>query len=268
MADEVEVQQEQKVDKPPEYKPDEAVDAAGVLWRERVAEHQRKAEEAMALNRQYQEELGRMRMQPPPKPVETATGLERFDDETRAALAKFQATILSEAEKIAERKGYQLMAQVSQSATLQDQEIRAEAERQYGMLKQNPLWASVNDTLLTDRALAEAKVVVGVRKKDAEIKTLKAESERALAESARLPRTERGSPPPTPEERDKFIADFKLDPEQINMHRQFCRGKGISPESEEGKKFFTEVAETAWKGIKFSGTVATAMQSGFLKGAQ
>ena len=102
--------------------------------------------------------------------------------------------------------------------------------------------------------------MVTQRRGEAATKKAQEDAERARAESASLPRTSRGSPPPSADEKAKWIADWKNLPEQEKMFPLFCRGKGYSTDSPEAAKLFNEAAEAAWEGSNFGGSTAVAIE--------
>ena len=141
-------------DSPP---PIEPVDENGVPWKNRVAEWQRKTEEAEArakenadLVAQYKVVLGQQRTNPPP--TERAAINRSLDEmektfppETQEYLRALRTWVQEEAKKTSEQTGYGLMTDVSHTTALQqDAELLEETKRQMAMLNNHPLWAAAD----------------------------------------------------------------------------------------------------------------------------
>ena len=63
--------------------------------------------------------------------------------------------------------------------------------------------------------------------------------------------------PVVPDDKAKFIADYKRDPEKIKLAKGYY---GTTPGTPEFDKRFDRAAEEAWRGSKFGTTIATAVQ--------
>jgi hypothetical protein len=259
MADEEVVKVE---DKPPDSSPPEPTDESGVHWKNRVAEWQRKAQEAEEraaqqekLNQAYQIALGQRQAAANPAPVADEQD-EMFNDPEYLAVEKdftpdvqklirtgFKRIVPRLAQREARRVGDEIMSQASVQSELQDQEILAEAQKQYAALATNRLWSSAPDVLKQEHAVAAAKNVVLARRKAAgsqsDAEKARREAEEALKATASLPGTGGGAPP-RPTNRDEFIKNFVANPEKRAL---FQKMTGVDPDSEAGKKRLRRAAE-------------------------
>lgn len=259
---------------PPETPPaEEALDPTGVPWKNRVAEAQRKAEEAEARrqevaqeNERYRQELGRVRTQPQPpaEAARTAKTLDEmegtFDAPTRQYLQELRKHFETVAKQTAEQTGYGLMTDVSHTTVLQqDAELLEETKRQMALLNNNPLWVNADDRLKRDRAIEGAKAVLNAKR------AAKPPAP-TTPPPGNLPPTHRGAPQPTPDDKQAFLAEWKAEPENVKMFNMFYRGTDIN--SPEGQKLYNTVAEEAWNGTIFTGAVATAAKALKIEGAK
>lgn len=238
---------------PPETPPTpEATDSNGVPWKNRVAEWERKAKEAEALNEQYKVALGQLtqQRQAAPNPAPVTDDLEELGKQFDEPTKKFVVGMIQrEARKIAEETGYKFVSQANVQTELQaDPEILKEAQSQYAALATNPLWRNADDVLKQEKAVDAAKAVVLARRmaagKQTQTEQARQQAERELAAGGNLPGT-RGSPTQQPKSKEEYIKTFMADQQNIADFRT-AYGRRLDPFSPEGQKAFREAAEIAY----------------------
>ena len=239
--------------------PPEPVDEAGIPYKNRLAEYERKLAEANDREQRYMAALGQQRQQSPA--VDPDADLEsRFDDTTRKYVNR---VVEKRATEIAENIGYKMMTQVNHTNILSaNQELMEEARKSYQSLKANPLWSKVDDVLVQDRAITEARLNLATKQKAAQTaqQTQQAtmDASRAQAAGATLPGTS-GAPTQLASDKEKFIKEFMADPENRSW---ITKGDRIDPDSPEGQKLLRETAELNWKEpIRFTGATGAAYRA-------
>lgn len=234
---------------PPEPEPQsldpEKFDDRGVPYKNVAAEYQRKLLEAAERERQYQARLGAQYQQqqnaPQPQP---STGddlepiIQQFDPNVQKALRAMASALETRAEKKARLVGYDMITQVGHNNELQNPEILQEARNQRAILDQNPLWASVNDTVKNDHAIAQAKLVLASKKPAPAPVPRPANG----APPPQLPPT-RGAAPPNPaNNREAYIQKWITDPMNLEPIRKIY-GKKFDPKDPKIEKMLRASAE-------------------------
>ena len=250
---------------PPEVEPaPEALDPGGVPWKNRASEYERKLTEAAQLNQQYQQQIGiylaqeqAKQQQQRPQPAAGDEDEEKLDPTSRKLVYQIARKIArEEAQGIAERTGYRFVQQAEhQNVLANDPDLYEEAKKQYASFKQHPMWAGVDDTLVQDRAVAQARAVMGEKRKGAAA---------PAAPQNRTPGVPPTSPTPTTPavsgDKQKWLAAYMAQPETMHMFKMF-EGHKFNPASEQDRKALTEIAEEAYTGTKFTGATARAFQA-------
>lgn len=208
--------------------------------RQQAEQLQQQAQTAAQLNERYAAELGAARAAAPPAEIvdEIDQALSAYQPQDRAALkSAFTAAItraVTEAEKRAEKVGYRMLTQAHHQQQLQDPELLAEAQKAYQVLQQNPLWAGASEELKRDRAIAEARANLAVKK--------------AAPVNGGAPQTLPTTGAPRPQtsvpDREKFIKEFVASEASRNLFRHMYKK---DPDSEEGKRRMRRAAELKWE---------------------
>ncbi len=225
--------------------PPEPMDETGVPYKNRVAEMNRKLEDANRLNQEYQLQLGRLmaQQQVPPKVDEPLE--DKFDDVTRKYV---EATAQKVAEQVAHR--FISQAQVSQTVNA-DPELLNIAKEEYGQLKANPYYSNLRDDQLQAFAVASAESKLlkkrGSTQQDANRAAALRDAAKLQAEGASLPDT--GSSLPSGSvNKEEFIKKFKANDDQRAMVQSYWE---VDPDSMEGQLHLQRAAEKAFSGGQF-----------------
>ena len=239
------------VDPIPEPTPDPEPDP-NIALREELAT-------AQGLNQQYATRLGELIAKAEPDSTPSAP---RFDDETTSFVQK---TADSAAERVLNQKLSELTVnmEVRQGiASIPDSDrgaVEKMAETELTALKANPFYKDLNTTIQTRMAVDAARVKYYTSKAGSTQKTAEqgaaAAAERNLLDASGVPKTDIA--PVVPDDKAKFIADYKRDPEKIKLAKGYY---GTTPGTPEFDKRFDRAAEEAWRGSKFGTTIATAVQ--------
>ncbi|MGH9967517.1 MAG: hypothetical protein ACREBG_06745 [Pyrinomonadaceae bacterium] len=248
---------------PPEVAPaPEALDPGGVPWKNRASEYERKLAEATQINQQYQQQVGiyiaqekaRQQAQPPSPPSPGDEDEEKLDPISRKLVYQIARKIArEEAQGIAERTGYRFVQQAEHQNVLSgDPELYEEAKKQYATFKQHPMWAGVDDTLVQDRAIAQARAVMGEKRKT----TPAAPQNRPPG----VPPTNPGSSLPAGGDKQKWLTAYMAQPETLKMFKML-EGHTFNSASEQDRKALAETAEYAYSGTKFTGATGRAIQA-------
>lgn len=235
---------------PPETPQVPAVDEGGVPYLNRFKEQERKAMEAEArataaeqMNERYMAALGNARGNPQPTPAAApsnpmeriAQHLSVYQPQDRNALVgAIQEAIniaVADADKRTEAYSYKLLTRMSHQQQLQDPELMQEAQKAYQVISQNPMWAGAADELKQDRAIAEARAVLAVKK---------GVQPNPSGGPQTLPGTSPQRTTPQVPDREKFIQQFVGSEENRSVYRHMTRK---DPDSAEGKKAMREAAE-------------------------
>ena len=233
----------QVVESPPPAPPPEVegVDERGVPYKNVAAEMQRKFEEQQRINQQLLEAVSN-RQPAPQEPAKSGIDdiLKQYKPEDQTALRALFNEAVTQAEVRARTVGYKMMTEVGVQAELQkDPEVLKEALAAYQRLKANPVWAGADDLHVQYTALQEAKAAVAARRP----------SGGGMPAPVNIPGTRGGGAPPSGgDPKEKFIAKYMSDPEQVAMFHQVHKRDGLDINSEEGRKRFRRVAELAYQG--------------------
>ena len=240
------------VDPTPEPTPDPAPDP-NIALREELAT-------AQGLNQQYAARLGEFiaKTEPDPNPPLTP----RFDDETTSFVQK---TADSAAERVLEAKISELTVnmEIRQGiSSIPDSDrsaVEKMAESELAALKANPFYKDINTTIQTRMAVDAARVKyysgkAGSTQKTAE-QNAAANANRDLLNTTGVPKTD--AAPVIPDDKAKFIADYKRDPVNMKLAKAYY---GFSPGTPEFEERFNRTAEQAWSGTRFGSTIETAVQ--------
>lgn len=237
----------------PPVVPTEPLDDRGVPLKNRIAELERKLQEAVTntqtvsqQNEQYQRELGRL-LTTQQQPQQAPDVLAQFDEPSKQMVEKI-------AQQVAERVAYSFVnrAQVNQELN-SNQEIRKLAEQHFQTMQQNPYYARQSREALEEIAVLKAKV-------DYQALQAKASSGQPgtpPANNTGLPSTG-DNPQPTSNDKDKYIREYIADPVNRKMLQQMWK---INPDSPEGQAKLRSVAETAWGGVDLSPKIGLAVQA-------
>lgn len=215
---------------PPPPPPDpNVVDESGVPWKNRAMEMQRK----------YQEALERAQYQPqPPRPPQAAEDdlepiISQFAPEVQKPLRAMAAILQKKAERTADSKAYQFVTKMTQQQELADPALRAEAEKQYAVIKNNPAFHG-SEEVLTQLALAQAKVALAARAPQAT---------RVINPPPPQAPPTRGNAPPSPaNDKETYIKGFLANPQNIQIAKKIY-GPKFNPDNPEGQRKLREAAE-------------------------
>lgn len=241
--------------------PPDAVDEHGVPWKNRVAEAQRKLQEQIDLNTQYQQALGRFQQtaQPQTTPTQGKYTYELNGEkyELDAPTAKIVEKI---AEEVANRTAHSFVGRAQMQQEASDPEILNEARTIYqNEVLQSPFMAQWNDDARQGWAIKEAQVRVLNRKSQAASQQSSSQALQAAAsaqaQAASLPSTQAGGSSNT--DKETYIRNFIADPASRaylkSMHE-------LDPDSPEGQEKLKVVAEYAWKGSPVSERFAQTVE--------
>ena len=253
MADEtVETQVEQPVvETPPPPVLD--VDEAGVPWKNRAAEFQRKYEQEQQINQRYQVALGQQ-SQPKPVPQDYES---KFDSES-------QQFVDARAAKIAEQTAYRIIARAQMTQEISaDQELQRAANEEFGYVNQNPLYSGLPQEVKESLAISNAKAKVLAQRLEAakkgNVSQAHAQAVQAQAAAASIPGTSAAAPS-TPGGREQYIKEYvheyTTDPEKRRMARGLIKHDINSPEGIEELK---QVAAYAYNGVEMGGKTGAAI---------
>lgn len=240
----------------------EAVDDQGVPWKNRAAEAQRKLQEQISLNTQYQTALGRMQ-QPAPQPTQGKYTYEVNGEkyELDAPTAKIVERI---AEDVANRTAHSFVGRAQMQQEASDPEILNEARAIYqNEVSQSPFMAQWHDDAKQGWAIQAAQVRILKRKSQVASQQSSAQALQtaasAQAQAASLPGTTPSSQ--TPNSHDEYIREYvkewTTDPGKRKFVRGFC---GTSPDSSEGLAWIKGAAEQAYRGVEFTGKTGAAIE--------
>lgn len=243
----------------------EPVDERGVPLKNRIAELERKLQDAVTQstsvaeqNEQYQRELGRLiaAQQQTAQPQSQAPDiLSQFDEPSKQMVRQI-------AKQVAEEVGYSMMGRAQLTQELSgSQEVRKLAEQHFQTMLSNPYYARQPREALEEIAVLRAKVDYQALQAKAgtqqSAQQLQANANQQLAGNTGLPSTG-DNPPQTANDKDKFIREFMADP----IQRKFVQGGWkMNPDSPEGQAKLRSIAETAWSGVDLSPKIGLAVQA-------
>lgn len=217
--------------------PPEPVDEAGVPYKNRLAEMNRKLEEERQRNIQYQIALGQQHAPAQPPPTQRRRPQEMFDEETLTGI-----------NLLVEQKANEIMQKAQISQQLNDPELNNIAQQEYAILASNSIYADWPDIAKQNLAVTRAENKLLRTRQQA---TAQQTSQQALAAAAQaqasgasLPGTGGGGPQPA-DDKARFIKKFMEDPYQKQNFQSMYRGIDIN--SKEAQERMQRVAETAWK---------------------
>lgn len=241
----------------PPVVPTELLDDRGVPLKNKIAELERKLQDAITnnqtatlLNEQYQRELGRLlATQQQPQPQASPDVLSQFDEPSKQMVRRIAMEVAQEV-----RDGTLHTAQLNND--LSNPEVRKLAEQHFQTMQQNPFYARQPREAQQEIAVLRAKV-------DYQALQTKTGAGQPAPPSA-IPANTTGlpstgdNPVQTANDKEKYIREFMADPAQ----RRFVQGGWkMNPDSPEGQAKLKSIAETAWGGVDLSPKIGLAVQA-------
>ena len=217
----------------------------------------RKLDEQATLNAQYQQALGQLSQARQTPPAQGDDLESQFDEPTRKYV---NTTAEKIAQRIAEQTAYRMITRAQMTQELQsDPEIQQAANQEFNLINQNPLFSPMPQEAKEALAIANAKSRILQGRLDAAKKgsTAQALADAAAAQAAGATLPGTGGTPPPQGNKDQFIKEFIVDPQQRSFVKKMHK---LDPDSPEGQAKLKSVAEYAWRGSPVSERFAQAVE--------